>query len=209
MVRQPKRIGARSRRRSRAIPSLRRALRAYTEQNRALHEAFDSVLDEPHSLTVPPARDPCAWNRWGGTGGDAVHRHCMRLPRPAGWLVLPGAAPTLATEAVLAHAAYVPEVRHPVEVGGGGGAAPRGLAVEAIVDTASRRHRSLTAGYQLLGGRLLPPTSSTDPAPIALLMYENAQGQRLSLLIKRDSTNTETAFRFSEDGANARLLLDR
>jgi anti-sigma factor RsiW len=36
---------------------------------------------------------------------------------------------------------------------------------------------------------------------MALLMYENAQGRRLSLLVKRESTNTETAFRFSEDGA--------
>jgi anti-sigma factor RsiW len=35
---------------------------------------------------------------------------------------------------------------------------------------------------------------------MALLMYENAQGRRLSLLVKRDSTNTGTAFRFSEDG---------
>jgi anti-sigma factor RsiW len=34
-----------------------------------------------------------------------------------------------------------------------------------------------------------------------MLMYENAQGRRLSLLVKRESTNRETAFRFSEEGA--------
>ena len=54
--------------------------------------------------------------------------------------------------------------------------------------------------FGLLGGRLLPPTHSSDPAPMALLMYENAQGRRLSLLVKRESTNAETAFRYSEDG---------
>ncbi len=32
-----------------------------------------------------------------------------------------------------------------------------------------------------------------------MLMYENAQGRRLSLLVKRDSTNRETAFRFAEE----------
>ena len=34
---------------------------------------------------------------------------------------------------------------------------------------------------------------------MALLMYENAQGRRLSLLIKRESTNRETAFRYADD----------
>jgi anti-sigma factor RsiW len=57
------------------------------------------------------------------------------------------------------------------------------------------------AGYQLLGGRLLSPTDFSDSAPIAMLMYENAQGRRLTLLVKRESTNRTTAFRFSEEGA--------
>ena len=33
----------------------------------------------------------------------------------------------------------------------------------------------------------------------ALLMYENAQGKRLSLLVKRAARNRETSFRFSDD----------
>jgi anti-sigma factor RsiW len=179
-------------------PDLAARLRAYAEQNRALHEAFDSVLDEPHSLKVPLAWAG-AWNRWGGLAATLfIGIACGFLVR--GWLVLPGAAPTLVTEAVLAHAAYVPEVRHPVEVG----AAEEQHLVAWLskrLSTPIKAPSLLTAGYQLLGGRLLPPSSSKDPAPMALLMYENAQGRRLSLLIKRDSTNTETAFRFSEDGA--------
>lgn len=45
----------------------------------------------------------------------------------------------------------------------------------------------------------MPPTRASDPAPMALLMYENTQGRRLSLLIKRESSNTETAFRYADD----------
>ncbi len=72
----------------------------------------------------------------------------------------------LANVAVLAHAAYVPEVRHPVEV-----AAPEEQHLVAWLSkrlsTPIKRAVARTAGYQLLGGRLLPPTNSSDPAPIA------------------------------------------
>lgn len=178
-------------------PEVAARLRAYTEQNRALHDAFDPVLNEPHTLRLQPVTNR-SWNRWGGLAATLVLGiACGYLAR--GWLAVPGAAATLASEAVLAHAAYVPEVRHPVEV-----AASEEQHLVAWLSkrlsTPIKAPSLVTAGYQLLGGRLLPPTNSTDPAPIALLMYENAQGRRLSLLIKRDSTNSETAFRFSEDG---------
>ncbi|HEX5639732.1 MAG TPA: anti-sigma factor, partial [Burkholderiaceae bacterium] len=48
-----------------------------------------------------------------------------------------------------------------------------------------------------------------DPAPLALLMYENPQGKRLSLLVKREANNAETSFRFSEDqGARVFYWID-
>jgi anti-sigma factor RsiW len=59
----------------------------------------------------------------------------------------------------------------------------------------------VAAGYRLLGGRLLPPAGEVGAAPVALFMYENAQGKRLSLLVRREATATDTAFRFAQQGA--------
>jgi anti-sigma factor RsiW len=179
-------------------PAVADRLRAYEQQNRALHDAFDGVLNEPHSLRLPEARS-WDWSRWGGMAATLLLGvACGFIAR--GWVTGPGSAPVIAREAVLAHAAYVPEVRHPVEV-----AASEEQHLVAWLSkrlsTPIRAPSLVGAGYQLLGGRLLPPTQAQDPAPMALLMYENAQGRRLSLLVKRESTNTETAFRFSEDGA--------
>ena len=179
-------------------PDLAARLRAYAEQNRVLHEAFDAVLNEPHSLRVPMA-PAWSWNRWGGMAATLLLGvACGFFAR--GWLTASASVPVIAREAVLAHAAYVPEVRHPVEVA----ASEESHLVAWLskrLSTPIKAPSLVTAGYHLLGGRLLPPTHPNDPAPMALLMYENAQGRRLSLLVKRESTNTETAFRFSEDGA--------
>jgi anti-sigma factor RsiW len=115
---------------------------------------------------------------------------------------------TIAREAALAHVAYVPEVRHPVEVTA---AEEKHLVawLSKRLDAPLRAPSLASHGYQLLGGRLLPPTSSRDPAPLALLMYENAQGKRLSLLVKREANNAETSFRFSEDqGARVFYWID-
>jgi anti-sigma factor RsiW len=34
-------------------------------------------------------------------------------------------------------------------------------------------------------------------------MYENAQGKRLSLLVRREIPNTDTAFRFAQEGRSS------
>jgi anti-sigma factor RsiW len=179
-------------------PELAARVRAYAQQNRALHEAFDAVLHEPHGLRISP-HGASHWRRWGGLAATLVlGAACGYLAR--GWISAPARAPVIAREAVLAYAAYVPEVRHPVEVA----AAEEQHLVAWLskrLATPIRAPSLAAAGYQLLGGRLLPPTQRSDPAPMALLMYENAQGRRLSLLVKRESSNVETAFRFSEDGA--------
>jgi anti-sigma factor RsiW len=179
-------------------PNVAARVRAYAEQNRALHEAFDAVLNEPHSLKLPMAHG-WAWNRWGGLAATLFIGIAFGyLAR--GWLAAPLSALPIAREAVLAHAAYVPEVRHPVEV-----AASEEQHLVAWLSkrlaTPIKAPSLVSAGYQLLGGRLLPPTQTSDPAPMALLMYENAQGRRLTLLLKRESTNKETAFRYLDEGS--------
>jgi anti-sigma factor RsiW len=125
-----------------------------------------------------------------------------------GWQAGPRGAISIAREAALAHVAYVPEVRHPVEVTA---AEEKHLVawLSKRLDAPLRAPVLTAFGYQLLGGRLLPSTSERDPAPVALLMYENAQGKRLTLLVKREANNAETSFRFSEDqGARVFYWID-
>jgi anti-sigma factor RsiW len=170
---------------------------AYREQNAALHALYDPVLAEPHSLAVPRTAGT-DWRRWGGLAAAlALGIACGFAAR--GWLDASAPPPTLARQAALAYAAYVPEVRHPVEVA----AAEEQHLVAWLskrLATPIKAPSLAPAGYALLGGRLLPPSNAADQAPVALLMYENAQGRRLTLLVKRASTNTDTAFRFADDG---------
>jgi anti-sigma factor RsiW len=177
---------------------------AYRAQNEALHRAFDAVLDEPHSLRVGAARPsaPARW-RWGAAlAATFVGGAVLGALLHAGYA---GRSPSasaaaIARQAALAHAAYVPEVRHPVEV-----AASEEQHLVAWLskrlDAPVRAPSLVTAGYQLLGGRLLPPAGEAGTAPVALFMYENAQGKRLSLLVRREPSGSVTAFRFAKQGA--------
>ncbi|HEU0199692.1 MAG TPA: anti-sigma factor, partial [Burkholderiaceae bacterium] len=105
----------------------------------------------------------------------------------------------IARQAALAHAAYLPEVRHPVEVFAQDEAHLVAWLSKRL-QVPIRAPSLLKAGYRLLGGRLLPPAGETGDAPVALLMYENEQGKRLSLLLRREPAHRETAFRFSQNG---------
>jgi anti-sigma factor RsiW len=186
-----------------AHPEEAARVRAYIAQNQALHRLFDPVLDEPHALRVaarPPAFAARFWrNAWGLAATLALGIAIGYVARGQFGRGAAAALPSIAEQAVLAHAAYLPEVRHPVEV-----AAAEEQHLVAWLSKrlgASLRAPSLAAaGYQLLGGRLLPAAGEAGNAPVALLMYENAQGGRLSLLVRREPSNRETAFRFSQSG---------
>lgn len=177
-------------------PEAAARVRAYVAQNEALHEVFDPALLEPHALRIDTVRHP-RWWRWGGLAATLV------LGIVGGYFARDlveetTAVAPIANVAMYAHTAYVPEVRHPVEVAAN--------EQQHLVAWLSKRLSTPlkapsldAAGYQLLGGRLLPPTDWSE-APLAMLMYENAQGRRLTLLVKRESKNRTTAFRFSEEG---------
>ncbi|MCU0950747.1 MAG: anti-sigma factor [Burkholderiaceae bacterium] len=175
---------------------------AWRAQNDALHALFDPVLAEPHALRVAAAsRAFGARSAWalaaslvlGVAIGAAGHAwiapqlSSARQPMP------------IARQAALAHAAYVPEVRHPVEVGA--------QEEQHLIAWLSKRLAAPLkapdlqgAGFRLLGGRLLPTTGELGDAPVALLMYENAQGKRLTLLVRRAADSGDTAFRFATQG---------
>jgi anti-sigma factor RsiW len=173
---------------------------AYQAQNEALHRAFDAVLQEPHGLAVgapPQARWPWAAALAATFAGGVVIGALVH----AAWGAHLGSGGTamIARQAALAHVAYVPEVRHPVEVA----ASDEQHLVAWLskrLDTSVRAPSLGAAGYRLLGGRLLPPAGEVGQAPVALFMYENAQGKRLSLLVRREPSSADTAFQFAQQG---------
>ena len=176
-------------------------VRAYQEHKRVLHRLFDPVLDEPHDLGLA-ARSGLPARRWRQPLALAATLVLGVAIGAAGqqWLTPARQPMPIARQAALAHAAYVPEVRHPVEVSA--------QEEQHLVAWLSKRLAAplkapdlLPLGYRLLGGRLLPTTGDTGDAPVAMLMYENAQGRRLSLLARRAAANSDTAFRFSSQGS--------
>lgn len=108
----------------------------------------------------------------------------------------PVTATALASEARSAFLIYTSEVRHPVEVGAD---QQEHLAtwLGKRLDYRLRLPDLSAQGYSLVGGRLVP----VDGKPGALLMYQNAAGQRLTMMIGRNEDNRETSFLLDTSGA--------
>ena len=126
----------------------------------------------------------------GALGGYAAPR---LLVSPAERLSSTDLLPTEARNAFLV---YASEVRHPVEVFADDEthlAAWLGKRL-ALTDLKVPDLRPL--GFRLVGGRLLP----VGGQPGAMFMYENQAGERLTVLIGRNSDNKETSFRFASAG---------
>lgn len=128
---------------------------------------------------------------WAQGLGEPGERLAARAPAAA--------TPGFVRDAKAAHAVFVPERRHPVEVT---------AADEAhLVQWLSRRLGAplkvpslADEGYRLLGGRLLPG----DGAPRAQFMYEDVQGRRVTLFVAvfaPGETPAPVSFRMLRDGA--------
>lgn len=112
--------------------------------------------------------------------------------------------PNWPRRAAVAHAVYAPEVRHPVEVNVAEGSAAEQRAQEQHLarwlskrlDLPVRLYDLRPQGFELVGGRLLPDSSG----PSAQLMYQNGNGQRITLYLRRPEPGTATDFRFQRDG---------
>ncbi len=120
----------------------------------------------------------------GLAGGYQWGRHEAGAPAwPAALLAGRAAGvPEFAREAGVAFAVYSAEKRHPVEVSA--------AEQDHLVQWLSRRlGRPLKVpvltdrGYALLGGRLLPGDPRQPGSPRAQFMYENADGDRLTLFV--------------------------
>jgi len=98
-------------------------------------------------------------------------------------------------EASSAFLIYTSEVRHPVEV--------RANEKDHLVTWLGKRlgHKlaapDLTGlGFDLVGGRLLPVNGKAG----ALLMYEDAAGKRLTIMVGQSDKDAITSFRFAANG---------
>lgn len=201
------------RRRLEADPDAQARADAYAAQGAALHDAYDSVLDEPlpaamrAALAGGAAHTP-SWSGpllrlaaaivlfvAGGVGGWWGHG----LTAPDTAQVVADGSPYV-SRAIGAHVVYAAEVAHPVEVG----ADEERHLVAWLTKRLGRDVRApklTAAGFDLVGGRLLP---DDDAKPAAQFMYENRAGQRVTLYVSLDPERTETSFRFAEgDGTSA------
>ncbi|OHV76574.1 anti-sigma factor [Rhizobium sp. LCM 4573] len=105
-------------------------------------------------------------------------------------------AEILPKEAQSAFLVYAGEVRHPVEVFAEEEAhlatwLGKRLAIDDLKVPNLQR-----LGFKLVGGRLLP----VDGQPGAMFMYEDQAGERLTVLLSRNSQNRTTSFRFASVG---------
>ena len=198
-----------------AHPDAAKRVAAYRQQNTTLHGIFDPVLDEPVpdrlSIIVAPPKN-----------GRLMHPGLLRVAAAIVWMALgvllgwslreftlpaPGIAPPVASQTVpsaqtfvhgaaLAHATYVPEKRHAVEV-------PADQEAHLVQWLSKRLGSPLRVpvlteqGYALVGGRLLP----SDGGSAAQFMYEDPRGGRLTLYLKSGGkeNDKDTAFRFAEE----------
>jgi anti-sigma factor RsiW len=207
--------------RAAADPASQETVQAWQEQRAALRELQRPLLDEtiPETLLTAARRGaqdaPAAngWWRWGGMAasimlafvvGWTAHSQLNNLVAPQTARLENKAGQTFVHQAVMAHAMFSPEVRHPVEVGA--------AQQEHLVAWLSKRLGKplkvpvLTdEGFELVGGRLLPGEGGAR----AQFMFQRADGVRVTLYLgaltaPADSAATnssrETAFRYSTDG---------
>ena len=106
-----------------------------------------------------------------------------------------GSAVEWVHRAAVAHAVYVPEVRHAVEVKANEEHLARWLTKRLTMPVKLFDLRE--QGFELVGGRLLPDSQT----PSAQLMYQATGGkERVTVYLRKPEANTPAAFRFERQG---------
>src|SRR5436305_1076840 len=181
-------------------------------QNALLREALDPWLGEPLPRELLAAAAGSAARprlRWLPTALAVAASVVLGIG--IGWfgrsemLELAGTPVTFPRQAALTHALYAADANRPVEIWA--------AEEQRLVSWLSKRLGfALHApdlngvGFALVGGRLV----AGNEKPGALFMYENADHQRISLLVRKDSSPSgETAFRYAfEDGVGVFYWID-
>jgi len=171
-----------------------------------MRAAFAGVMDEPVParlrqvvLGEAPAKASALRSRWwlsaaaavmlavGGLGGYVAG--VDSIARGEG-------DDQLAEQAIAAHVTYAAEKRHAVEV-------PASDKDHLQTWLSNRVGLKLVApdlaaeGFDLVGGRLLP---AGDQGKAAMLLYEDAKGERISLFVTADSSATSKGTYTAEGG---------
>jgi len=183
-----------------ANPAAAKIVRDYRSLNRDLHEAFDDVLNEPlpHAMVRVARRRPL----------EAMRRIAAALVLVAagaagGWALNDVTSPqndslaaAFPARAGIIHSTYYAERRHAVEVAAG--EKPHLVAwLSKRLGTDVEIPDLSEAGFQLVGGRMLPGESK----PAAHFLYEDIEGDRISLYMRHgDTGGRDTAFSFASTG---------
>jgi anti-sigma factor RsiW len=175
----------------------------WQRQNDALGALFDGAAEEtvpsrldPHVIARSPAANTS--QRWSQFAAAAVVT--LALGGALGWagrdFFKPPERQELIAAAVSAHALFVKENRHAVEVA----AADKDHLVSWL---SNRVERPITPpdltpdGFTLVGGRLLPGYGEDSPGPAAQLMYENAAKERVTVYITAGLADRRTEKEFT------------
>lgn len=188
-----------------AHPDDARRVQDWQTQRLGLQALQRAVLDDPVPIALARATRP---RRWTALPQALAASLLLAVGFAGGWwwhspgghgATVAQAVPGFVQEARVAHVVYLPEKRHPVEVGADEQA--------HLVQWLSRRlgaplqaPRLQDQGFSLMGGRLLPGEHGEARA---LFMYENAQGERVTLHISSlaEAGDRDTAaFRFTRSG---------
>ena len=199
-------------------------VRLWAADAQALRSQLEPVLAEavPQRLTQlvwshAPATLSSGWQRWAAAalvfvlGGGAGAALTWQL-KPANTTAVTAAASTAGwiQRAAVAHAVYVPEVRHPVEVKAQEEHLSRWLTRRLNVPVKLFDLRA--QGFELVGGRLLPDATG----PSAQLMYQaiadpvmpgaasaaaDAKPVRVTVYLRKPDNDTAAAFRYEQQGS--------
>ena len=195
-------------------PALAARVAEIRRHNALLRDALDPWLAEPLPRALIAAAKPPRTHRRSG-----VFRAWPALAAVAslvvgvalGWLVRgemlleAGTPTTFPRQAALTHALYATDPNRPVEIWAN--------EEERLVRWLSKRlsfqlhaPNLSSVGFALVGGRLV----AGNEKPGAQFMYENADKQRISLLVRKDAERSrETAFRYAqEDGVSVFYWID-
>jgi anti-sigma factor RsiW len=169
---------------------------AYQEQRRLLQNAFEPVLQEP----VPPRlmsrpRAALSWRR------IAAVCAWIALGAALGWGVRDQQEPASATaeselvhRARTAHVIYSAETRRAVEIA----ASQEQDMIRWLskrMNAAVRVPNLTEFGFEAMGGRLLPGKDG----PACQLMYQNADGKRLTIYLSRDAVGARPVHYSDQD----------
>lgn len=173
----------------------------YRQINSDLHTAYDPVLNEPvpDRMLIGPRGQPA----WRIIGRAAAVIALILAGAAGGWYGRDLAqsdgerdSAQLVALAANAYTAYVAEMRHPVEVP----AEQRThleLWLSKRLDHQVQVPILMAVGYEFLGGRLLPAGDGVA----GQLMYQNAEGNRVTLYFRRGAEERDSQFRYiAEDG---------